>query len=800
MTSAAACTLALALAACGDNSDRDPFCGDLVCELGETVSSCATDCGCGNGITNPGEECDGADFGDATCESMVQHGGTLACKADCTFDVSRCDEYMCGNGVVEPGEQCDGSDVMGATCASVGFSEGAVACDASCRFDVSGCCNNFCATANTSVCAGDTVERCVMQSNGCLAIEATNCAIEDDVCDDTGGTATCICVDQCPSAGFGSCTTGGVAQTCMMQADGCLALVTNEDCSVGGEACAIGPQGSTCVPANSGEDCSDTYPITTGLNVVAWNATTANYVTSTTQTSCNTSSLTGPDIVLEYTATVDGIVTYSMTKQTSHRHVIVVSPATCGTVATASAVSCAGTDFFSATAMGDTFAVTQGTTYRFYVRDTTSGSSPLPNPLVLDVSEAACTSLTNSASNLSPANGEMLATTAPVLSLDLQHPINKTVGVITLTGTMGTNVSYDLSTSPSQVTFTNDGRTVTIDPTAPFQPGETITVSWSGVVDEFCGAPIAPPTWSFSIITPSCTPGVGGMVGTNVTRITTGIASFTENYVAADSSPTGYVYLGGSSDLYRVPKMGGPVEDVDVAAGITSTPLGEAVLIVGNKIFTLDTTTSATTPFLWRLSTSGGTTWNPLGYAQYAMTPGDSAYSMFEYKGRIYIATNETTSGATTQIWSVSASAVSLPETPVLEASFSGEEDCDGLAGDDQYFYLTCDNGNDHIIRLDRSTQQTEVITSAIPLSTTKNELHAHDLNGDGKADVLYVKNDDESVRYICGPSAAGPFWQDILATFGSTTTTSNFGLGFDPVSNVLWALDDDTRELIKIQ
>jgi hypothetical protein len=92
------------------------------------------------------------------------------------------------------------------------------------------------------------------------------------------------------------------------------------------------------------------------------------------------------------------------------------------------------------------------------------------------------------------------------------------------------------------------------------------------------------------------------------------------------------------------------------------------------------------------------------------------------------------------------------------------------------------------------------VITSAIPLSTTKNELHAHDLNADGKADVLYVKNDDESVRYICGPSAAGPFWQDILATFGSTTTTSNFGLGFDPVSNVLWALDDDTRELIKIQ
>jgi hypothetical protein len=172
---------------------------------------------------------------------------------------------------------------------------------------------------------------------------------------------------------------------------------------------------------------------------------------------------------------------------------------------------------------------------------------------------------------------------------------------------------------------------------------------------------------------------------------------------------------------------------------------------------------------------------------------------MAPYGGRIYIATNETGTGAATEIWSVNANAIVLPDTPVLEGTFTTEQACDGLAVDDHYFYLTCDDGNDHLIRVSRTTFQTEVITAAIKLSSTKNELVAHDFDGDGTADALYVKTDDESVRYVCSPAGAPPFWQDTLATFGSTTTTSNYGLGFDPVANTLWAEDDDTRELISI-
>src|SRR5688572_1479611 len=193
-TSILAC--ALALAACGDNS-AGGVCGDLVCEANETAEGCALDCGCGNGIANAGEECDGADFGASTCESVVQRGGTLECNADCTFDVIRCDEYMCGNGIVEPGEECDGSDLAGATCSSVGFSGGGIACRTDCRRDLAACCNSFCTMANTSVCAGDAVEKCVMQANGCLGLEITDCAAGNDVCDDSGGSATCVCMDRC---------------------------------------------------------------------------------------------------------------------------------------------------------------------------------------------------------------------------------------------------------------------------------------------------------------------------------------------------------------------------------------------------------------------------------------------------------------------------------------------------------------------------------------------------------------------------------------------------------------------------
>jgi hypothetical protein len=149
------------------------------------------------------------------------------------------------------------------------------------------------------------------------------------------------------------------------------------------------------------------------------------------------------------------------------------------------------------------------------------------------------------------------------------------------------------------------------------------------------------------------------------------------------------------------------------------------------------------------------------------------------------------------EIWSVAADATGLPAPAVLETTLTGEYYCDGLAVDDQYYYLACSNA-DRLIRVDRTTLVVELITDQIDINSTKDAVHAHDFDGDGVADALYVSTYYEEVHYVCDPGGAGPFFVDVLASFGSGST--NYGLALDPASSTLWMFDDDTRELIRIE
>ena len=45
---------------------------------------------CGNDFIDPGEECDGANIGDQTCESLGLADGVLSCSSDCTFATNKC--------------------------------------------------------------------------------------------------------------------------------------------------------------------------------------------------------------------------------------------------------------------------------------------------------------------------------------------------------------------------------------------------------------------------------------------------------------------------------------------------------------------------------------------------------------------------------------------------------------------------------------------------------------------------------------------------------------------------------------
>ncbi len=55
-------------------------------------------------------------------------------NVNATVDLS-----ICGNNIVEGGEDCEGSDLNNQTCESVGFGPGTLNCDIACSFDTSSC-------------------------------------------------------------------------------------------------------------------------------------------------------------------------------------------------------------------------------------------------------------------------------------------------------------------------------------------------------------------------------------------------------------------------------------------------------------------------------------------------------------------------------------------------------------------------------------------------------------------------------------------------------------------------------------
>jgi hypothetical protein len=80
--------------ACPDNVLTDALRGFLFSQQSVVAPIVAGDAGvpiCGDGIVNVvGEQCDGADLGGASCDSLSHDYGTLGCNSSCDFDASAC--------------------------------------------------------------------------------------------------------------------------------------------------------------------------------------------------------------------------------------------------------------------------------------------------------------------------------------------------------------------------------------------------------------------------------------------------------------------------------------------------------------------------------------------------------------------------------------------------------------------------------------------------------------------------------------------------------------------------------------
>ena len=146
---------------CGDGiidpgEDCDQILGEATCgSLGHYnvngLLACNSDCTfefsecggkCGDGVIQLefAEQCDMESLAGATCESRGFVGGTLGCTPGCTYDTSSC-ESLCGNGVVDPVEPCDGYDLRNMNCIYMGYSGGRLSCTSACIFDESECQN-----------------------------------------------------------------------------------------------------------------------------------------------------------------------------------------------------------------------------------------------------------------------------------------------------------------------------------------------------------------------------------------------------------------------------------------------------------------------------------------------------------------------------------------------------------------------------------------------------------------------------------------------------------------------------------
>lgn len=91
---------------------------------------------CGNEVVDAGEECDGENLDDQTCQTQGFAMGDLECS-QCHFDTSGCSD--CGNGTIDDDEQCDGANLNHHTCSTEGYTSGTVACAIDCTLDTSAC-------------------------------------------------------------------------------------------------------------------------------------------------------------------------------------------------------------------------------------------------------------------------------------------------------------------------------------------------------------------------------------------------------------------------------------------------------------------------------------------------------------------------------------------------------------------------------------------------------------------------------------------------------------------------------------
>jgi hypothetical protein len=113
----------------------------LACATDDTVAATDTSAtgtsGTSTGTGQPGDLPGETSVGEGesgTDESGIDESGTDESGTETSV------EPGCGNGIIDDGEQCDGDDLAGLDCTDLGYAGGELACDpVVCVFDASAC-------------------------------------------------------------------------------------------------------------------------------------------------------------------------------------------------------------------------------------------------------------------------------------------------------------------------------------------------------------------------------------------------------------------------------------------------------------------------------------------------------------------------------------------------------------------------------------------------------------------------------------------------------------------------------------
>lgn len=146
----------------------DCYCGNGTCDPGEDHLSCPTDCPatdeCGDDNIDYGEQCDGANLGSATCQTVVGigggtfSGGSLGCTPECQFYTWDCTPS-------ELGARCSASDECQQRHADAICEQGTTGV---------GMCTISCANESTS-CPEDLGTECVHVTDGVFSAAGLFC-------------------------------------------------------------------------------------------------------------------------------------------------------------------------------------------------------------------------------------------------------------------------------------------------------------------------------------------------------------------------------------------------------------------------------------------------------------------------------------------------------------------------------------------------------------------------------------------------------------------------------------------------